>query len=96
MASFHYEMFSSSSTFLLKVWCIFLTGTINTWVLFQIFHTCPACINSDIRLVDGSSSNEGRVELCYQEVWGTVCDAKWDRNNTLVACRQLGLPLDSK
>ena len=93
MALLHYESFSSSSTFLVNVWCIF-----SDWYYKYLgnIHTCPACMNSDIRLVDGSSPNEGRVELCYEEGWGTLCGAKWDRNNALVACRQLGLPLDSK
>ena len=56
----------------------------------------PACNNEDIRLVGGSSPNEGRVELCYEGVWRTVCDTNWDRNSVLVVCRQLGLPTDSK
>ena len=46
--------------------------------------------------MDGSSPNEGKVELCHEGVWETVCDDKWSRNNALVACRQLGLPLDSE
>jgi len=61
-----------------------------------ILHIQLACIDEDIRLVGGTSANEGIVELCYEEVWRTACDANWDRNSALVACRQLGLPTDSK
>ena len=56
----------------------------------------PACNDEDIRLVGGSSTNEGTVELCYKGVWRTVCGTNWDRESVLVACRQLGLPTDSK
>ena len=44
-----------------------------------------------VRLVDGSSYNEGRVEVYYSGRWGTVCDNKWDDNKTKLVCMQLGL-----
>ena len=40
----------------------------------------------------GSSSLEGRVEICYSGVWGTVCDDLWGRAEAAVACRQLKYP----
>ena len=49
------------------------------------------CTNQgDIRLVAGSNSSEGRVEVCNQNRWGTVCDIGWDMNDANVACRQAG------
>ena len=49
-----------------------------------------ACTQGDIRLVAGARDSEGRVEVCNQNQWGTVCDMGWDLNDGHVACRQAG------
>ena len=47
------------------------------------------CETGTVRLVNGAAENLGRIEICFGNVWGTVCDDQFDRNDAIVACRQL-------
>ena len=48
------------------------------------------CSNGVIRLADGLTEHEGRVEICYDNHWGAVCGNSWDASEANVVCRQLG------
>ena len=48
------------------------------------------CIAGNIRLVNGSVPNEGRLEVCLDREWGTVCSSHWDKGKTSIVCKQLG------
>ena len=48
------------------------------------------CNDTDVRLVDGESQLEGRVEICFGGIWGTICSNSHDDIELAsVVCRQL-------
>ncbi len=49
------------------------------------------CDEGSVRLLEGTNSREGRVEICMNTEWGTVCDNGWNKPDATVVCRQLGL-----
>ena len=59
------------------------------------------CKDGDVRLEGGQTKYEGRVEICINKAWGTVCSYKlshppftksiyWNSVQANVVCRQLG------
>ena len=46
---------------------------------------------SRLRLVNGKTKFEGRVEIVHDGVWGTVCDDNWNLEAAHVVCRELML-----
>ncbi|XP_033240431.1 uncharacterized protein teq isoform X4 [Drosophila pseudoobscura] len=44
----------------------------------------------EFRLEGGRSSNEGRLEVKYHGVWGSVCDDDFNLKSAQVACNSLG------
>ena len=70
-----------------------------TWMfIIQIF--CPiVCNDWDVRLVNGSTApqpagssilQEGTVEVCFNNTYGSICHNLWNENDARVLCRDLG------
>ena len=48
------------------------------------------CSNGEVRLVGGTNDTNGRVEVCINNAWGTVCNRRFGYNDARVICSQLG------
>ena len=58
----------------------------------------PECEDGDIRLMGSPGVNADRVvQVCFTGIWGVVCggDYEWDEVDAAVACKQLGMILES-
>ena len=60
-----------------------------------LFHTA-LCADGQLRLAGGNIANEGRVEICMNKEWGTVCDNSWGTTDATVVCRQLGYSMQGQ
>ena len=47
------------------------------------------CTTGDVRL-NGSTLLEGRVEICINNAWGTICGNRFSSSDSQVICRSLG------
>lgn len=51
------------------------------------------CTHGSVRLAGGLEPTEGRVEICVEGRWSSVCSSGyWNYRSAYVVCRQLGYP----
>ena len=50
------------------------------------------CTDGELRLSGAITTNQGRLEVCVNGAWGSVCDSQgvFTTDEAKVACRQLG------
>ena len=68
--------------------------------LFQLYISIYICVcvvandfleyNGAVRLVDGSYTSSGRLEVFLNSQWGAVCNTQFPLSIAGVVCRQLG------
>ena len=54
------------------------------------------CNDTDVQLVGGLDMYEGKIEICFNQTWGSVCRRSYSYATETLACRKLGLPYGMK
>lgn len=58
--------------------------------MFTDLSSPTTCVDGDVRLVNSTRANAGRVEVCHDNHYGTVCEDDWSTEDANVVCGQLG------
>lgn len=83
----------SSGLFSVAYLLLLLSNNVFSCILPPLFPLSSpvysACTQNDIRLQAGPTKRQGRVEICRNNQWGTVCHDLWGTADARVVCNQL-------
>ena len=48
------------------------------------------CTDQDLRVQGGKNRREGRLEVCYNQAWGTICNTVYGQHAAKIFCVRLG------
>ena len=67
-----------------------LNSPLTYYICIAFFPPPPDCsVDDEIRLVNGSTSFEGRVEVCFNNTYRPVCGVGWDSADAAVVCSSI-------
>ena len=65
-----------------------MLGNLITTIYLISFANCE---EGDVRVMDGDITQGGRVEVCANNIWGSICSDGFDFTDAYVVCKELGL-----
>ena len=69
---------------------------LNFYLLTDLGLKYSNCTDYEVKLINGSSSNEGTLQVCLNNAWGTACNKQLNTKDAGVICHQLGYPAEGR
>ena len=65
---------------------------VDKYIMYIIDISTPnaSCLDGAVRLRNGTNELEGRLEVCINNAWGTVCEDEFSSDEATIVCSNLG------